>query len=281
MPMSSPFTRRSFLASASLAPAALSAQKKDVPVGLELFSVRNELQQDLMGTVREVAKLGYDGVEFFSPYFEWTPDYAKEVRKLLDDLGISCFSTHNGSTSFEAENLQKAIDLNSTLGSKFIVMASAGRVQGLDGWKSVAGKLSAASERFKSAKLRAGFHNHQLEFRPIEGTRPIEVLAKNTPKDVVLQLDVGTCVEVGYDPVAWINQNPGRIASMHLKDWSSKPGVGYKALLGEGDAPWKKIFEAAEKTGGVVHYLIEQEGSAYAPIETAQRCLETFRKLRA
>ena len=281
MPIIPALTRRSFLASSSLVPAALHAQKKKVPVGLELFSVRNELAKDLMGTVRAVAKLGYDGVEFFSPYFSWTPEYAREVRKLLDDLGIVCFSTHNGSNAFDPANTQKAIDLNSALGSKFIVMASAGRVEGLDGWKGVADKLSAASETFKAAKLRAGFHNHQLEFRPIEGTRPIEVLAKNTPKEVVLQLDVGTCVEVGYDPVAWINQNPGRIASMHLKEWSSKPGVGYKALLGEGDAPWSEIFAAAENTGGIVHYLIEQEGSEYPPIETAQRCLDTFKKMRS
>jgi sugar phosphate isomerase/epimerase len=107
------------------------------------------------------------------------------------------------------------------------------------------------------------------------------VLAKNTPKDVMLQFDVGTCVEVGYDPVAWINRNPGRIKSIHLKDYSREPGKGYHVLLGEGDAPWKKIFAAAEKTGGVEFYLIEQEGSAYPPFETAERCLDTFKKMRA
>ncbi|HEU0142155.1 MAG TPA: sugar phosphate isomerase/epimerase, partial [Bryobacteraceae bacterium] len=99
-----------------------------------------------------------------------------------------------------------------------------------------------------------------------------------TEKSVVLQLDVGTCLEVGSDPVAWIRKNPGRIASIHLKDWS--PDRGYKVLFGEGAAPWKKIFEAAEQTGGVEQYLIEQEGSDYPPMETADRCLANFRKLR-
>lgn len=273
-------TRRSFLAGAAALPA-LHAKFKKVPIGLELFSVRNELQKDLFGTVREVAKLGYDGVEFFSPYMQWTTDYAKQVRALLDEVHLKCYSTHNGANSFDPANTAKAIDLNKILGSTIIVMASAGRVEGLDGWKKVAEKLNYGAETFKSAGLRAGYHNHQVEFREIEGTRPIELLAKQTKPEVVLQLDVGTCVEVGYDPVAWINQNPGRIRSIHCKEWSAEPGVGYKALFGEGKAPWKEIFTAAEKKGGVEYYLVEQEGSRFSPFETAAKCLESMKKLRA
>jgi sugar phosphate isomerase/epimerase len=132
----------------------------------------------------------------------------------------------------------------------------------------------------RPAGLRAGFHNHQTEFRPLDGVRPMEVIAKNTPPDVALQLDVGTCLEVGVDPVAWIRQNPGRIASIHCKDWSPDPTRGYRVLFGEGAAPWKKIFAAAEKTGGLEYYLIEQEGSDFSPFETAEKCLATFRKMR-
>ena len=142
-------------------------------------------------------------------------------------------------------------------------MSTAGRVAGLDGWKSVAGTLSQACEKFRAAGLRAGYHNHQAEFQLLEGKRPIEVLAANTPKDFMLQFDVGTCVEVGSDPVAWIQANPGRINSIHCKDWA--PGSradekGYRTLFGEGVCPWNKIFEAAERVGGVEYYLIEQEG---------------------
>jgi sugar phosphate isomerase/epimerase len=203
------------------------------------------------------------------------------VRKLLDDLGIRCLSTHNDSQSFTPENLPRAIELNQIIGSKIIVMASAGRVQGLDGWKAVADRLNQAAEKLKPLGLRTGYHNHAMEFRPIEGRRPIEVIAENTDKSVVLQLDVGTCIEAGSDPVAWIDKNPGRIRCMHCKDWSPDAGKGYKVLFGEGVAPWKKIFEVAEKTGGIEYYLIEQEGSAYPPVDTAERCLATFRKLHA
>ena len=96
----------------------------------------------------------------------------------------------------------------------------------------------------------------------------------------MLQLDVGTCLEAGSDPVAWIHANPGRIRSLHLKDWSPEPEKGYKVLFGEGAGEWKNIFEAAESGGGVEYYLIEQEGSRFTELDTARRCLQSFRQIR-
>lgn len=268
-----------------MAPLAMSAAGgKKIPVGLELYSVRGEMAKDLTATVTAVAKMGYQAVEFFSAYYQWTADYAKQVRKLMDDLGIRCNSTHNNPQSFSADGMQKAIDLNKILGAKYIVMASAGRVAGIDGWKTLAGTLTEASEKLQAVGLRAGYHNHQAEFQLVEGKRPIEVLAANTPKEFMLQFDVGTAVEVGYDPVAWIQANPGRINSLHCKDWA--PGTeadnkGYRVLFGEGVCPWAKILDAAENVGGVEFYLIEQEGSRFSELETAQRCLDNWKKLRA
>ena len=246
-----------------------------------MYSVRGELAKDQTATVRAVAKMGYEVVEFFAPYFNWTPAQAKDMRKLMDDLGIRCNSTHNNQPSFTADGLPKAIELNKILGSQYVVMASAGRVVDLDGWKKVADQLSDASEKLKPAGLRTGYHNHQPEFVALNGKRPMEVLAANTPKEVMLQLDVGTCVEAGYDPVAWIDANPGRIRSIHCKDWAPGPDKGYRVLFGEGDSPWTKIFAAAEAKGGVEYYLIEQEGSRFPELETAERCIAAWKKLRA
>ena len=274
----STLSRRSLFALAAAAIPA-SAAKKKIPVGLEMYSVRGELQKDLIGSIKAVAKAGYQGMEFYSPYMQWSTDKAKEVRKLMDDLNVKCYSTHNGPNSFSGDGMKKAIELNTIIGSKHVIMASAGRVTGLDGWKGIADLLNKGAEGMKSAGLGTGFHNHQLEFKPIDGTRPMEVLAKNTDKSVTLQLDVGTCVEVGLDPVAWINQNPGRIRSMHCKDWSPDKEKGYKVLFGEGVAKWKEIFKAAEKVGGVQYYLVEQEGSRFPEFETVEKCLLNFRKI--
>jgi sugar phosphate isomerase/epimerase len=269
-------SRRTFLGTAAV--AALAQAKATVPVGLELYSVRGELKTDLSATLNSVSKMGYECVEFFSSYVDWTTDYAKQVRKQLNDLGMKCYSTHNGPTSFAGGGLATAIELNKILGSRYIVMASAGKESSLDDWKRVAETLNQGNDKMRGAGLHAGYHNHAAEWKPVEGQKPVEILAKNTGKDVMLQLDVGTCVESGSDPVAWIQSNPGRIRSLHLKDWS--PDKDYKVLFGEGVAPWKKILTAAESTGGVEFYLIEQEGSRFPELETAERCLVSFHELR-
>jgi sugar phosphate isomerase/epimerase len=279
-------SRRSFLtlsamtAVSAMAPLELlgAPKARRVPVGIELYSVRDQMDKDLFGTVRAIAKMGYEVVEFYGPYYGWTPAYAKEVRKLIDDLGIRCHSTHNGSNVFTAEALPKAIELNQILGSKYVIMASAGRVSGADGWKGVADKLTMAAEKLAPLKMKTGFHNHKTEFVTTDGQMPMEILAANTPASVTLQLDVGTCVEAGKDPVAWIKANKGRITSIHCKEWGTK--LGYQALLGEGDAPWKGIFAAAEAVGGIEFYLIEQEGSRFTSLETAEKCLATYRQMR-
>jgi sugar phosphate isomerase/epimerase len=275
-------SRRTFLAMAGAAPfaASLLAQGKKVPVGIELYSVRGELTKDLKATVTAVAKMGYEVVEFYSPYYSWTPEAARDVRKLLDDLGIRCPSTHNGPQAISADGIAKAIDLNQIMGSRNIIVASAGKVVDIDGWKAFAASLAAAQEKLRPHGMATGFHNHQTEWRPIGGTRPMDVIASGTPKDVVLQLDCGTSVEAGVDPVGWIKANPGRIKSLHLKDWSK--AAGYAVAFGDGDVPWKGIFAASEATGGVEYYLIEQEiAGADGEFAMAKRCLDNYKKMRA
>jgi sugar phosphate isomerase/epimerase len=282
--MSTPeLSRRTFLGIAAAMTVAASAAlrgARSVPVGLELYSVRGELAKDLLGTVATVGRMGYRVVEFYAPYLEWTPATAKSVRTVLDDTGLACHSTHNNDPSFTPDGLKKAIELNQIIGSTCLIMASAPRVTGIDGWKTLGEQLTAVSGQLEPMGMAAGYHNHQVEWRPVDGRRPMDVIAASTPKAVVLQLDVGTCVEAGADPIAWINSNPGRIRSVHCKDWA--PGRGYNVAFGEGDAPWKNIFDAVEATGGVEYYLVEQETGATngGELQMVQRCLDNWKKLR-
>ncbi len=282
---STTFSRRSFLAMSAALPWALRglafAESSAIPVGLELYSVREALKQDPQGTIRTVAQMGYQAVEFYSPYFEWTDAQAKDMRKLLDDLGIHCYSTHNNAEYLSAPNIDRARDLNLILGCKYLVLAWTDPKTGLDGWKAVADTLNSATEKLEPSGLKAGYHNHQAEWAPVDGRRPMDILAKNTKPTVMLQLDVGTCIEGGADPVTWIRANPGRIRSIHCKDWSPDPDKGYKVLFGEGKADWKGIFRAAESVGGVEYYLVEQEGSRFSEMDTARKCLQAFRATHA
>ena len=279
---SAPLSRRTFLALSAMLPWALTTRAStSIPVGLELYSVRETLKKDPEATLRAVAQMGYEGVEFYAPYFDWTESQTKQIRKLLDDLGMRCYSTHNDESYLGTQHIARTRDMNLILGSKYVVLASAGQKTSLTEWRSVADMLNHAAEKLEPPGLNAGYHNHQLEFTPIGRQRPIEILAKNTKPSIMLQLDVGTCLEAGSDPVAWIQANPGRIRSMHCKDWSPDATKGYTVLFGEGAADWKDIFAAAEGAGGIEYYLVEQEGSRFSELETARRCLQSFRAKHA
>lgn len=295
--------RRNFLGLAATVPALVAAQlvagralvsesqaavppaRSRYPIGIELYGVRTELTKDLPGTLRRVAEMGYEVVEFYAPYFAWTLPYAKEVRTRLDDLGLRCYSTHNHFPSFVAgQTMGKAIELNQILGTRSLILSSApAGTTGIEGWKRLCGRLSEALTELQPHGLAAGFHNHKYEWDLVDGQRVMDLIAASTPKEFILQLDVGTCLEAGQDPVAWIKAHPGRTKSIHLKDWT--PGTheeekGYRVLFGEGVAPWREIFAAAESTGGVEFYLMEQEGSRYSEYESQERCLATWRRMR-
>jgi len=274
-------TRRSFLilSAAALPMAAMAKFNTKIPIGIEMYSVRERLKEDAFGAVRDVAKLGYEGLEFYAPYYEWSVDDAKKMRALMDELKIRCFSTHNDLAYFDKDKLAHAAELNHILGSKYVVLAWADP-KTLDGWKKIANTLNESADKLEREKLRVGYHNHEQEFKPVEGKRPIDIIANGTKKSITMQLDVGTCMEAGVDPVAFILENPGRIRSMHCKEWSHEAGKGYKVTIGNGDAKWPQIFEAAEGVGGIEYYLIEQEEGEGSEIQIADQSLKAFKKLR-
>src|SRR3954468_3805400 len=168
-PMPSPdLSRRAFLGMAAAAPLAARAPLNasgTVPVGLELYSVRGELAKDLLGTVTAVGKMGYEVVEFYSPYMEWTPERAREVRKVLDDVGLKCHSTHNSASVLGGDVMKKSIELNQILGSKYLIVARLPKITDMDGRKGFAGQLTQASEQLKPLGLATGFHNHLVEWK--------------------------------------------------------------------------------------------------------------------
>jgi sugar phosphate isomerase/epimerase len=280
-------SRRSFLAAlgaVSLVPGALAAEpvaRRKIPIGLQMYSVRDEVKRDLLGTLKGLREMGYECVEFWSPYFDWTTARAKEVRQQMDDLGLRCYSLHTDKKHFADEHLPHVIELNHLLGSRYVIMAHAGPQKDLDGWRRTAEVLALTAPKLKEAKLGCGYHNWDVDFRPVDGTRPIDILTAGTPKEVAFQLDVATCLAAGADPLAFIKANAGRIKTYHLKDWSDDPQKKYRVLLGEGIGKWKELLELAETVGGVEHYLIEQEGSRFSQMETAKRCLENFHRFRA
>jgi len=250
-----------------------------VPIGLELWTVRTDLKQDFFGTLDRVARLGYESVEIFSTYLDWTLDHARDVRRRLDDLGLSCSSTHNGMRAFTPDGLARTVELNHVLGSPFAIVASVPKITSREGWSLAADAFALVADELRPHGLAAGLHNHQGEWRRLEDEMPIEIVAARTPPDFVLQVDVGPAVEAGVDVPAWIRAHPGRVRSVHCRDWSASRG--YTIAFGEGDCPWREIFSAAESVGVVETYLIENGHSTpEEEFPIAERSIANWRALR-
>jgi sugar phosphate isomerase/epimerase len=285
-------TRRSFLIALAAAAGAprlwAEAAVPRRPIGLMLYGLRDELDRDFNGTLTAVRRMGYEGVEFFGPYFFWSEEYTRGVRKLLDDLGLVCFSTHNESYAFTPDGFTRAMELNRILGSRGIVAVrglapKTGREayhgfegSGLDGYHRLADRLGEACERLHGMNMTCAFHNHAVEFEPLEGIRPIDILAK--VPELRFHLGVGSVGQFGNVPVAFMRQYPGRTQCLLCSDWPARPD-GKQPLLGEGKEPWKETLAAADQIGGVDFYLIQQESSAIPPLEAVAKDLAAFRRL--
>src|ERR1700722_7267991 len=278
--MSSMHSRRRFGVLTAAALTSLRAQNKaSIPIGLQQTAVNKNIQQDLPETLRAVAKMGYQIIEFSaSTFMKWSPAAAHDVRKILDDVNLRCRSTHNEIVSFSGDGLSRAIELNHIIGSDTLVSVrgpgTPAAPPALDAWKRFSDQLSQAADRIRAAGMTLGFHNHDIEFKPNEGVRPIDILAAN--KDITsFHLNLGLCLKGGGDPIAFLKQCPGRVQSILCQDF-------------EGKARWTETFATAEKGSGLEFYLIQRtDGLSLVPregtdlLDFARQDLQYFRRLHS
>jgi sugar phosphate isomerase/epimerase len=221
-----------------------------------------------------VAKMGYKGVEFAGNYGK----KAEELRKILDDNGLTCCGTHTGLNTILGDELPKTIEFNKIIGNKFLIVPGLPReyFESRQGWLKAAKLFTEASARVKPHGMYVGYHNHNIEFKPLDGEMPWDSFFGNTPKDVVMQFDTGNAMHAGAAAAPFIKKYPGRALTVHLKEFSK---TNDKALIGEGDIPWKTIFDLCETIGATQWYIVEQESYPYPPMECVARCLDNLRKM--
>ena len=254
---------------------AKNRSRRRFPIGLQLYSVREDCKRDLPGTIAAVAKMGYKGVEF-AGYYDRT---AKQLRKMLDDNGLVCCGTHTGLDTLLGDNLARTIEFNKTLGNKYLI------VPGLpekyrtshQAWLDTAKLFNELAEKVKPHEMLVGYHNHSIEFTAMDGELPWDTFYGNTRKDVVMQIDVGNAIHGGADPLPYLYKYPGRAITVHVKEFSE---TNKKALVGEGDVNWKAFFALCKAVGQTEWYIVEQESYAYPPLECVQRCLRNLRKMK-
>lgn len=254
---------------------AKNRDRRRFPIGLQLYSVREDCKRDLPGTIAAVAKMGYKGVEF-AGYYDRT---AGQLRKMLDDNGLVCCGTHTAIDTLLKDNLARTIEFNKTLGNKYLI------VPGLpekyrtshQAWLDTAKLFNELAEKVKPHEMLVGYHNHSIEFTAMDGELPWDTFYGNTRKDVVMQIDVGNAIHGGADPLPYLYKYPGRAITVHVKEFSE---TNKKALVGEGDVNWKAFFALCKAVGQTEWYIVEQESYAYPPLECVQRCLRNLRKMK-
>jgi sugar phosphate isomerase/epimerase len=243
-----------------------------IPIGLQLYSVRKECEQDLPGVIQTVAKMGYAGVEFAGYYGR----SASELRKLLDDHGLKCCGTHTGLNTILGDELPRTIEFNQTLGNRYLIVPGLPeeRRNSPAAWRETARLMNEAADRAAASGMLVGYHNHHIEFVPMEGELPWDIFFGNTRPEVVMQFDTGNALHGGAEAAPFLKRYPGRAKTVHLKEYSKSND---KALIGEGDVPWPEIFQLCETVGGTEWYIVEQESYAYPPLECVDRCLQALR----
>jgi sugar phosphate isomerase/epimerase len=250
--------------------------KKKIPIALEMWSVRDVAKDDPAGTLAAVGKMGYVGVEISSnPYGR----KAEEVRKMLDDANLKCCGMHTGLKTLTGDALQKTVEYNKILGNTFLILPDLPRANlaSVAALMDTAKLLTDLAAKAKELGMRIGYHNHVAEFKPVADRIPWEVIFSNAGPDVIMQLDICHCMDGGGDPIAILKKFPHRTATIHLTEHGGPQG----AVIGEGDVPWKQVFELCETICDTEWYVVEQE--RYKPgvptMESARLCLENLRKM--
>ncbi|MGI6401127.1 MAG: sugar phosphate isomerase/epimerase family protein [Thermoguttaceae bacterium] len=290
--------RRSFLqsgfcaaAAASLCPLSASAiaeykkYEKRIPIGLQLYSLRDVINHETFPKyIKWVAETGFEFVEF-AGYHGYS---AKELRTMLDDVGLKASSTHTGFDSIKGDNLKATADFANEVGFKFLIVPGGleGRIRASeDSNKRCAEEMSECAEEAAKLGVFVGFHGHSGDFQNINGTDKSAWVTffNNCDPRVIAQVDVGWCSHAHsngqkLNPSETIRALPGRGRTLHIK--SDNTSV-HGCVVGDADdkVDWKPVFEAAHEVGGTEFFCVEQESWKENSRASARECLENLKKM--
>ena len=286
--------RRTFLeilTAAAVLPRQLSwaaDEHRIEKIGLQLYTVRDQMKADFDGTIAKVASIGYKEVEF-AGYFGRTPE---RVRAVIDRNGLTSPSCHV-EYAVLSDKWPSVIESSKLIGQSYIVcpwIPEEIRKQP-DGWKRAIETFNHAGEISKKSGIQFAYHNHWFEFLPVNGKLPYDMLLEQCGPDLVkMELDLCWITVAGADPLTYFNRYPGRFPLVHVKDMKKLPKVSASGgqdfgdslkdmtAVGSGIIDWKRIFGQSEKAG-IKHYIVEHD-KAQAPFESIRISYDYLSKLR-
>jgi len=295
--MTNNLNRRSFLQTSALAGTALllsdslfaSSKTKKKNIGIQLYSVRDEMKKDPLSTLKKVAEMGYKNVEHANyvsgKFYGYDP---KEFRKILDDLGLAMPSGHTvmGAQHYDsAKNdftdvWKKTVEDAAFLGQKYVVSPwlDISLRKNFDDCKRFMEVFNKSGELCKKSGMKFGYHNHDFEFSlRLTSVKVYDIILQNTdPNLVTQQLDIGNMYNGGGRAVELLKQYPGRFELMHVKDEIKGEKESYEStILGTGIIGVADVLKLAAKSGGTTEYIIEQESyQGKSPLDSIKANLD-------
>jgi sugar phosphate isomerase/epimerase len=285
-------SRKSFMKASAFMLAAPMLSKLNLTanfssnIGLQLYTLRTDLAKDLEGTLKKVAAIGYKEVELFGyndgKFFGKTP---KEFKAILDGLGLNPVSGHYGAgvqmkdqKGTLSNDWQRAVDDAAAIGQKYVNCAylTDGERKSIEDYKKYVDLFNKSGEVAKKAGLQFGYHNHDFEFKKMDGQLPYDLIASTDPNLVKLELDLYWIVKAGLDPVDLFKKYPGRFPLWHVKDMDK--GDQSFAEVGTGSIDFKKIFDA-RKIAGLEHFFVEQDVAKRPALEAIDISFKNVTKM--
>ena len=243
----------SLLAAAQAAQAAPTHPK----IGLQLWSVRDEVKQDFEGTLTKIAKLGFQGVEFAGELGRFSND-APGLKSFMDKIGLQCAGAHVNFDLLSPAKLDATTAFYKTVGCSNLVIGMDKRAFTKEGAAVVAKELTVLSAKLAPLGMKVGYHNHAEEMEGQDGKTTWDLIATNTPKESIMQQDVGWTTFAGKDPAALVKRYPGRTVSTHFKPKFAKGTTGTH-IIGQDKTDWAGVATAARTVGGTDWMIVEQE----------------------
>lgn len=250
---------------------------KDISMGLQLYSVRQALKQDYLGTLEKVKKMGYEGVEFCGPFL-YKP---QELRDMLARVGLKIAGWHTGYADVQGERFDEVLAYHKAIGNESITVPAIPKevTASLDGWKQVAKTLGEAAKKAADHGIFLGYHNHAVEFAPVDGQLPWDVIFAGAPKELCMQLDTGNAMSGGADVEMVLKTYPGRSHSIHIKPYQYGLEEGFATMIGQDSQPYAFIKSYCQ--GDITRwYIVEYECyDLYDPMTGSEKCAEELKKL--
>lgn len=226
-------------------------------IGVQLWSVKDEIKQDFEGTLTKIARLGFQGVEFAGEFGPYKSNPAG-LKAFLDKNKLQCAGAHVGFDQLADARFDATTAFYKTLGCANLVIPMDARGASVEGSTAMSKELSALSSKLAPKGMRIGYHNHAQEMAGEVGSTPWDVIARNTPKASIMQQDVGWTTHAGKDPVAYVYKYPGRTVSTHYKA-KFAPGTTGTPIIGQDRTDWAALTRALREVGGTDWIIVEQE----------------------